>query len=399
MELEQVSNQQFLDMQLNIEKGKGGKCFDINGREFVDFQMAYGAIILGHSSDLIKFAIAPQLNRGILLPGKSSISRDLAERLLRIFPYDGSTPSKVLFRKTGSEAMLAATRLARAFTSRSFIVRCGYHGWFDWCADGFFPEYYGDNRFSGASLPKGITLEALQTTTRLDLNNLENFRNFVNNHKLEIACITIAPEELLPPITEKINKIIDIARKNNVLIILDEIKTAFRARWGGVYSMLEQKPDILVISKGLANGLPLAAVLGRPELMDMAADCFLSSTYEGELLSMVAAIACLEELESNDIVSQLNVLGQQFITTINGKLTHLKIEGAKAIGWPFPCMPFIMFRSSINVNAKIFETFAAEKGVLVYGDHMWFICSDHSEEDVDFAANSIVAAISKLVNN
>jgi glutamate-1-semialdehyde aminotransferase len=381
-----------------LSRGRGGRCFDTEGKEFLDFQLAFGGVLLGHAYTSVNNAIIEQLQDGILLPGVHPLQEALCLRLTSLFPCSGRNPNLVILRKTGSEAVAVAVRLARAYTKRDQVLRCGYHGWLDWCSDGVFPRSYGDPVAAAVTKIKGIPKSITALTTRFDANDLNAVDRLLSTKKGQVACLVVAPEDVLPPLKNTLGELRKMADRSGALLIFDEIKTGFRAELGGIQRLTGIIPDLCAVGKGLANGLPLAATLGREDIMSLAPSLFLSSTYSSELVSIAAAHATLDTILQKDVLGHLHLLGQRFIDGVNVATKELGIEDrVKALAWPVPSMPFIQFFCD-EFDPSRFEQLIFQRNVLFYSDHMNFIAFSHNSADIARAVEVCAITLEEMIH-
>jgi glutamate-1-semialdehyde aminotransferase len=351
---------------LYLERGRGCRAWDVDGNEYVDFVMAFGPFLLGYAHEAVDRAAARRAASGNLLSLNHPYHLDFIERLIGHFP--GAEMG--IWLKTGSEATTAALRIARRHTGRRKVARAGYHGWHDWCLpredfvpaglDGQVPEF--DARDPG-------TLEAL-----------------LDAHPGEVAAVIVAPEMVLPLRRETLAAIGSLARRHGAVFVLDEVKTALRTKGGSVQRLLGlEPPDLTTVSKALGNGWPVAAVVGRREVMKAGAGMHYSATFHGDTAAMGAAMAVLDVVEREDVAGHVWRLGERLIEGLNAAAAA---EGVPAVayGEPLPPMPFLRFdHPDPAANERLKETFYAEvfaRGVLLHPRHMWFVSYAHRDEDV-----------------
>jgi glutamate-1-semialdehyde aminotransferase len=297
-----------------ITRGDGAYIFDENGKKYIDYPLGLGPILLGHNHPDVNMAISRQMNRGSIFPLPNPLEADVASEIIDIFPSIES----VRFLKTGSEATSAAVKIARAYTGRENIIACGYHGWHDW---------YGCT----TKKKKGIPHSMSRHNKQLPYNNIRSFENRINTNT---AAVIMEPYVLEAPQDDFLQKVQQLCMENNTLLIFDEVVTAFRTRTGSAQKFFNVIPDITCLGKALGNGMPIACVGGRKEVMDVLLDdCFVSSTFGGELLSLAAAQATIKFWKDNNVDEHINDAGTQLQYTFNKMCGRLGIE-AKCIGYP-----------------------------------------------------------------
>jgi glutamate-1-semialdehyde aminotransferase len=301
------------------------------------------------------------------------------EKLLSRFP----AADMATFFKTGSEATTGAIRIARRFTGRRRIVRCGYHGWHDWCVplESFVPE--------------GLAEQVLEFRAK----EPEELRRLFRVYPNEIAAVIVAPEMVLPFDGAVLLNIAEIAREQGALFILDEVKTAFRTVPGSVQTRIGLEPDLTTVSKALGNGWPIAATLGTRRVMSCSAGMFLSATFHGHTASMVAAMATMDLLDATAVADRLWAKGERLINGLNASAMRHQLP-ARAYGEPLPPMPFFRFvHDDPEISAKLGTTFYEQvlaHGVLLHPRHLWFICDAHTDRDIERALAVADAAMGSV---
>lgn len=347
-------------------RGRGCRITDVDGHEYIDFVMAFGAFLLGYADPEVEAAARAELEHGSLLSMNRPQHVLLAEALVERF----TTADMAVLLKTGSEATTAALRIARRATGRRRVARAGYHGWHDWC----LPH--------DASVPAGLDTQVLD----FDSNSPPSLQALFETYPGEIAAVILAPEMVSPPERDVFQAIQDVTHRHGALFVLDEVKTAFRTAPGSVQARLGLTPDLTTVSKGLSNGWPVAAVLGRRDVMSTAAGMHLSATYHGDTAAMAAALATLRIVEERRVAGHVWALGQRLIEGLNAIARDLHVP-ALSYGEPFPSMPFLRFdhphpETNDALRTAFYEAML-ERGVLLHPRHMWFISFAHRAADID----------------
>ncbi len=346
--------------------GRGCRITDVDGHEYTDYLMAFGAFLLGYADPEVDAAARQELDQGPLLSMNRPQHVLFAEALVGRFT---GTDMAVLL-KTGSEATTAALRIARRATGRRRIARAGYHGWHDWCLP------------LDPSVPAGLDTQVLE----FDANTPHSLEALFAAHPGDIAAVILAPEMVLPPTQEVFRSIQDTTHHHGAIFILDEVKTAFRTAPGSVQARLGLKPDMTTVSKGLSNGWPVAAVIGRRDVMEHAAGMHLSATYHGDTAAMAAALTTLRIVDQRGVADHVWALGQRLIDGLNTVARELEVP-ASSYGEPFPPMPFLRFehpdpQTNDALRTAFYEAMF-ERGVLLHPRHMWFISAAHQHSDID----------------
>ena len=352
-----------------ITHGKGGHIFDVDGNEYIDMLCAYGPIILGYVEPEINEAVKARMDQGFCFSLVQPVQNELEERLADVLPCGEQT----IIVKTGSDATNAAVRAARAYTGRDKIARCGYHGWGDWCVE-----------------VKGGIPQAVQDLTKEfhygDVADLE--RVFVENPG-EIATVIITPvghpmaAPIIPPPEGYLEKVKAVAHKNGAVLIFDEIRTGFRVAMGGAQQRYGVTPDVTTVGKAMANGYPIAAVVGKREILSMYEKvAFLSSTFFPNSLEMVAAMKCMDILEREDVQNVIWERGTRFLERLGAIVDASGVPVTKS---GIPPMPFLTFDKAddhYKERRTEFYTQCIRRGLFVQPYHHWYIAYRHTEEDL-----------------
>ncbi len=348
-----------------MTRGLGARCWDADGNEYVDYIGAYGPFLLGYAHPVVDAAACAQLKRGSLLSLNHPLHVEFAERLVDRF----ASADMAMFFKTGSEATTAALRIARAATGRRGVIRCGYHGWHDWC----LPL----ERF----VPNGLAEQVLE----LDVSNPGSLGQLLSEAPFPIAAVIVAPEMVLPTRPSVFRELMATAHAHGAVFILDEVKTALRIKPGSFQEYVGIRPDLTTLSKALGNGWPIAGVVGRREVMEAGAGLHLSATYHGETAGMAAAMATLDFVDAHPVAEHVWSLGQRLIDGLNEAAVRNGVP-ALAFGEPLPPMPFLKFvAQDPAINERLKTRFYREvlaRGVLLHPRHLWFVSYAHSAEDI-----------------
>lgn len=291
-------------------QGEGGTIVDVDGNRYIDLVQALGPIILGYCHPAVDGAIAEQLRKGILYGLLSPLEVTLAELLGEVIPC----AEMVRFFKGGGEATAAAARTVRAFTGREIILNSGYRGWPDvWSAAA------GDT-----GIPAGLH-ESVESFTEFDL---EGLRSRFALHEGQVAAVFLDIQRAAPP-PGYLAAVKALCHAHGALLVYDEIVTGFRLALGGMQEAFGVTPDLACFAKALANGMPLACVAGRADVMATMQDRLISITYGGEALSLAAAVACIHTLRADNVPAYLGELGARLHHGLNAAAAHAAI--------PFVC--------------------------------------------------------------
>lgn len=366
-----------------LEAGKGGRVWDVDGNEYIDLMCGYGPISLGYREKEVDDAVIEMIReKGFCFSITPPYQPQLAEKLQEIIPCS----ERSIFTKTGSDAMTAAVRIARAYTGRVKVIRCGFHGWHDWCVE----------------VKGGIPKKLYEDVYEFRYNDLDQLEDLMKKHGDDVAAITLTPfghplhEKMQEPAPGFLEGVRDLATKYGAVLIFDEIRTCFRLRLGGAQELYGVVPDLAVVGKGMANGYAIAAVTGRAEVMKGIAEgeVFVSSTYFGNSDGYVAALKTIEIMEREDVIGNLWEKGGRFLERLRGIISKYNV-GAELSG--VAPMYFITFKRDreglFRQRRTDFYAQLIRRGVFLAPYHHGYICYRHTEEDLEEAARAIEEAL------
>jgi glutamate-1-semialdehyde 2,1-aminomutase len=288
----------------------GCEVIDLDGRSFIDMTTSgIGSCLLGYADPDVNAAVGRRIAMGSMSSLNAAEEVELAELLIELHPW----ADQARFARSGGEAMAIAVRLARAATRRDKIAFCGYHGWSDWyLAANLHPTDVVDG-LQGHLLPglepAGVPLGLSGTALPFTYNGLDELRQHVSRNGNEIAAVVMEPTRNAEPDPGFLEGVRELCDRCGAVLIFDEISSGWRMHLGGVHLKYGTPPDIAVFAKAIANGHPMAAIIGRRRLMDAAQSSFISSTYWTEAVGPTAALATIRKYQSLDIASHTNRLG------------------------------------------------------------------------------------------
>ncbi|MBU0630360.1 MAG: aminotransferase class III-fold pyridoxal phosphate-dependent enzyme [Candidatus Margulisbacteria bacterium] len=350
-----------------LAKGKGSHVWDVDGNEFIDYPMALGAIILGHSYPSVNRAIMQQLEKGIVYSLPHPLEVELAEILVEIIPC----AEMVRFGKNGSDATAGAVRTARAYTGRDKVACCGYHGWQDW--------YIGTTT-RNAGVPGAVQ----DLTLTFTYNDIDSLKKVFDENKGQIAAVIMEPVGIVEPKNRFLQQVKELAHKNGALLIFDEVVTGFRMGLGGAQQYFNVIPDMACIGKAMANGLPISCVVGRKEIMETFDEVFFSFTFGGECLSLAAAIATISEMMKKNVIKKIWANGKKLQEGYNCLAQEMNLGHITQCAG-LPPHTVITYDNLGEIDPLLIRTLfqqeAIKRGVLAIGVHN--VCYSHSSEDID----------------
>ncbi len=374
----------FVDGEYPIffEEGSGCRVTDLDGNEYIDFLCAYGPIILGYREPAVDEAVIRQIReKGFCFSLTQEFQNRLAEKMKSLIP----SAEMSLFVKTGSDAATAAVRLARGFTGRKGILRCGYHGWHDWCVE----------------VKGGIPDKLYEDVREFGYNRADELEKLLECHGNDTAAIIITPfgHPLAHPLEEPsegfLGKVRELADKWGAVLIFDEIRTGFRVSLGGAQKYYGVTPDLSIFGKAMANGYSISAVSGREEIMKMGEkEVFISSTFFPNSLGFVAALKTIDIMEREKVLDTIWDRGRYYMDRVEALFQKagfpVEISG-------IPPMSFITFPKDkeglYKERRNVFYTFLIRSGIFQQPYHHGYICFRHSKKELDYTIDIIGQAL------
>jgi len=299
----------FGEYPIFMKEGRGARLYDVDGNEYIDWMMGFGALPLGHAHPRIVEAIVEGASTGAHFATATEVEIEVAELLHKIVP----NAERVRFANTGTEAIMAAVRVARGYTGRPKVLKFEghYHGWWDdlLTASNALPVTAMGLRTDPIKMAdsSGLNRHALDDTIVVPWNDLNALETAIKNYPGQIAAIVtegiMANMGVIPPADGYLKGLQNLARAHGILFILDETVTGFRIAPGGCQEFYGLEPDLVTFGKALGCGLPVAAFVGRAEIMQTLAwgGVLHYGTHNASRIGMHAARANLRTLtESNN---------------------------------------------------------------------------------------------------
>ena len=395
-----------------VQKAKGAYLWDVDGRQYIDYRMAFGPIILGHSYEEVDKKVIEEIQNGVLFAMTSELEVAVAEMIIEMSP----AIEMVRFACSGTEATMHAIRVARAYSGRDLILKFegNYHGFHDhtlWST--YAPvDAYG-NRRSPIPVPasSGIPKAMREFIITLPFNDSEGFERVMRSYGEQIAAVITEPCQGNCAAINPQDGFLELIRKKTeeygCVFILDEVKTGFRIANGGAQEYYGIKPDLVTYAKALGNGYPIAAFGGKREIMSIIGQGVAQGgTYTNNKPGVAAAYATLTLLKSQPILKTIEKRGQRLMDGLKDIFEDNNIPVVMT-GYP------AMFSFSLGVDTvtcqrdwansdqemylKLADK-AIERGVMPDHDarEPWFMCYEHSDADTDETLN-IYAEIVKEV--
>ncbi len=346
-----------------LSHGQGSHVWDVDGNEYIDYPLALGPITLGYNNEVVNMAITEQLKKGITFSLMNPLEVELAEILNKNIPC----AEMIRFMKNGSDVNSAAIRIARAFTGREKIASYGYHGAHDW-----FIASTDRNR----GIPKAMS----GYIKKFKYNDVVSLEKIFAENKGEIACVNMEPVGVEEPKGSFLKDVKKLCEENGALLVFDEVVTGFRLALGGAQEYFGIKPDLACVGKGMANGMPISAVVGRGDVMKDTEDTFLSTTFGGECLSLAAAIATIGEMKKHNVIKHFWDYGTKLKDAYNQLAKQYSLE-TECIGYgPHTVFVFKYEGQPSLLMKSLFIQETNTRGILFSGTQN--ICAAHSNADL-----------------
>jgi glutamate-1-semialdehyde 2,1-aminomutase len=322
----------FVPVPLYIQKGQGGRKWDVDGNEYIDFLLGNGALLLGHAAPEILAAISDALGRGTHFGNDHPLQVEWAELIHQLVP----SAERVRFVNSGSEATQLAIRVARAFTGRNTLLRFEghFHGWHDEVVHGFQPPFDADGSL-------GVAPRVRDHVVAIRDGDLDLLEDVLSRTK-DIASVILEPSGAswgrVPVTQEFLHGLREITRRHNVLLIFDEVVTGFRFSPGGAQQLYNVIPDLSCFAKVVAGGMPGGALVGRADVMslfDFTGDAHHDrhqrvnhqGTFNALPLSAAAGVALLRLVATGQPIQQANALAEKLRAAWDRVLDRHNVAG------------------------------------------------------------------------
>ncbi len=349
-----------------IERGKGCRIWDMEGKEYLDYRLALGPVTLGYGYDEVDDAVRAQMQKGVLFSMASPSELELAQLLHDVVP----NADMCRFMKTGEDANLCNIRIARAYTKRAMIVMSGYHGYPDWFATEDSPN-------------NGVPVVIKDYVKIAPWGNLEMAEKLIRQYNEQLACVIAVPYDLNEDTSgDYIWHLRKLTKEYGILLILDEVLTGFRLALGGAQEYYGVDADLASYAKALANGYPLSTFLGKRQFMEQLNKFKLTTTYAGETLSIAAAMATIKIMQREKVHEHIWAMGRRLMEGFN-RIAH--DCGIEAYAAGLPPAPFLKFNTpDADLNARLeFLWFRELFREGIFAILRWFISYSHKPADID----------------
>ncbi|MEG9194048.1 MAG: glutamate-1-semialdehyde 2,1-aminomutase [Candidatus Methanoglobus sp.] len=384
-----------------VSKAAGSKLFDVDGNEFIDYCLAYGALILGHANPEVKDALEEQLERGWLYGTPIELEVKYAKLIRKFYP----SIEMLRFVNTGSEATMSALRLARGFTGKDKIVKI--EGSFHGSHDAVLVKAGSGATTFGVPNSAGVPSDFVKNTLQVPFNDTEKLSELLEKNK-DVACVIMEPvmgnSALIIPEGDYLKEVRRITKENDVLLIFDEIITGFRLSLGGAQECYGVKPDITTLGKIAGGGFPIGIYGGRKEIMSRVSpsgDVYQAGTFSGNPMSLIAGYTTVKILERDRIVERTAEKTKKLCCGIRDLLNDKEGIELGQISSMF-CIYFGKtpknYHEALRLNKEAYMNFfrkLLEHGVFFPPSQFesCFMSYAHTEEDIERTIEAFSSAI------
>jgi len=382
-----------------VQRAKGSHLWDVDGREYIDYRLAFGPVILGHADDTVDARVMQEIRNGVLAAMTGELEVELAEMIIEMCPG----VEMVRLACSGTEATMHAIRIARAFTGRELILKFegNYHGFQDYTLwSTYAPVEALGNPRSPIPVPSssGIPKSLRESVITLPFNDFDGLDRAMRSYGEQIAAVITEPCQgncgAILPLPGFLELIRQRTAETGSLLILDEVKTGFRIANGGAQEHYGLRPDIATYAKALGNGYPIAAIGGRSEIMSIIGHGVAQGgTYTNNKPGVAAALATLHLLKSKPILKDIAAQGQRLM---DGLKDIFEENGIQIVMNGYPAMfsfqlgvgQVVSQRDYSKSDQHLYEKLVVEaikRGVMPDLDarEPWFLCAAHTDADID----------------
>ena len=396
------------------ERGQGSRVWDVDGNEFIDYVLARGPLLLGHSPEPVLEAVRSQLGVGLMYAGQHPLEIDAAEKVVELVPC----AEGVRFSNSGSEAVHGALRLARGVTGRTKVVRFEgqYHGWFDSAFWNYAPPL---DQAGPRDDPRPIPVSGGQVASDSEnlvirpWNDLALVEQAFERYPDQIAAVMTEPIMCnnggIMPQPGFLEGLRELCTRHGALLIFDEVITGFRVSVGGAQQHFGVTPDLATFAKAMAGGFPVSAIAGKRAFMKAFGEMTVthSGTYNSNGPCMAATVAALDMLSAGDgeILKHAHAMGAQLMSGLEklgaeaGKQIHVRgVPPAFHVSFN-ETETVVDYRTFTSRDKEAYTRFwvaLQDQGVRTTPDGLWFVSTAHTQEDVDRTLEAAAKALQEV---
>ena len=392
---------------LFIKRAKGCRLYDVDGNSFIDYVLSWGPLILGHAPASVVKAVMQAALKGTSFGAPTELEVRLARMIVEAVP----SIKEARLVSSGTEAVMSAIRLARAYTNRDAILK------FEGCYHGH-SDYLLAKAGSGLAtlgLPDcpGVPADFTRHTLTAPYNDIKTVQRLIQRHHRNLACVIVEPIAgnmgVVPPAAEFLPALRELTREHGVLLIFDEVITGFRVHYGGAQSLYGVTPDLTCLGKIIGGGLPVGAYGGARQIMRLVAPTgpvYQAGTLSGNPLAVTAGIKTLEALQAPGVYQKLDARAAELSEGLGAAakkagipLTRTRV--GSMVSAFFTKGPVVDFASAKQSNTQAYAKFfhrMLEKGVYLAPSQFEtaFLSTAHTASDIAHTIKGARAALRNL---
>ncbi len=356
-------------------KARGARFWDVDGRSYVDYLMGFGPILLGWNDPAVNRAIRGQIKEGTIFSTAHVKEIEVAQQILRLVPWADMTG----FFIGGSAATSGAVRLARAYTGRDCVIRCGYHGWHDWTQPG------------GPGVPRPVG----RLTLAFPYGDLDALRKLLRQHDRKVACVIVETVQGNGAPPGFLRGCVDLAHRYGALCVFDEIKVGFRIAFGGASEYYKVTPDLATFGKACCNGYPASYLVGPKRILGSrpCQSAWLAATFHCDLLSLVALETVIREMKRRHGIAYQWKIGQRLMDGVN-RVCEEGGLGYRLVG--LAPMPSPEMKADDKPRCLEMLRGCLRRGFYLHPSHPMFLSLSHTEADIDATVEAVRESIADL---
>jgi glutamate-1-semialdehyde 2,1-aminomutase len=377
-----------------VERARGARIWDVDGREYIDYVCSWGALILGHADADVVAAIERQARQGTSYGMTSPLEIELGEKIAAALP----SIERIRFVSSGTEATMSAIRAARGFTKRELILK--FEGCYHGHSDSFLVDAGSGLATLGIASSAGVPEALAKLTLNAPYNDLEAVEEIFEKYKGQIAAVIVEPVAanmgVAAPLAMFLEGLREITERDGALLVFDEVITGFRIAYGGAQARFGIRPDLTTLGKIIGGGLPVAAYGGRRDVMEMVAPLgpvYQAGTLSGNPLAMIAGLATLPKLEARGFYDELSKKSGRLGEGLREALRESGIAGQVSVAGSlmtvfFTSEPVMDYSDAKKSDTKRFAAFfreMLERGIFLPPSQFeaMFVSAAHTEADIE----------------
>jgi glutamate-1-semialdehyde 2,1-aminomutase len=390
-----------------ITRAKGSRLYDVDGNQYLDYVLSWGPMILGHAAPAVISAIKKAAGLGTSYGAPTELEVALAKEIRTAIP----SMEKIRLVSSGTEAVMSAIRVARAFTKRDGVLK--FEGCYHGHSDYLLAKAGSGLATLGIPDSPGVPADFAKHTLTAPYNDIRTVQQLVKEHHRELACIILEPIAgnmgVVPPAPDFLAALRQLTADHDMLLIFDEVISGFRVQYGGAQALYGIQPDLTILGKIIGGGLPVGAYGGRAEIMDLIAPSgpvYQAGTLSGNPLAVTAGLATLKQLRARGVYKKLEERSAALAQGIGGvakkagiPLTQTRVGSMlTAFFTPGPVVDWDTAKQSDTKRYGTFFHLMLEQGVYLAPSQFEaaFLSTAHTSADIDKTIKAAAAALKKL---